>query len=126
MIFGRAIIPLRFLFVRDLFRKPVPTFRDHALVPFCHSVNALGAPRDVTARPGSCPWLDFIQAIAAQHVQHGRPTRCNGQQSRPQFVMHRRSEARDDMACERALMRSGQALSTMIVVPQIGLPLLLV
>src|SRR6476661_9789329 len=32
MIFGRAIIPLRFLFVRDLFRKPVPTFRDHALV----------------------------------------------------------------------------------------------
>jgi hypothetical protein len=40
--------------------------------------------------------------------------------------MHRRSEARDDMACERALMRSGQALSTMIVVPHIGLPLLVV
>ena len=40
--------------------------------------------------------------------------------------MHRRGEARDDMACKRALMRAGQALSTMIVVPQIGLPLLLV
>jgi hypothetical protein len=40
--------------------------------------------------------------------------------------MHRRGEARDDMACERALIRAGQALSTMIVVPQIGLPLLLV
>ena len=40
--------------------------------------------------------------------------------------MHRRGESRDDMACERALIRSGQALSTMIVVPQIGLPLLLV
>ena len=37
--------------------------------------------------------------------------------------MHRRGEAR---ALERALIRSGQALSTMIVVPQIGLPLLLV
>jgi hypothetical protein len=35
-------------------------------------------------------------------------------------------EARDDMACERGLIRAGQALSTMIVVPQIGLPLLLV
>ena len=34
-------------------------------------------------------------------------------------------EARDDMACERGLIRAGQALSTMIVVPQIGLPLLL-
>jgi hypothetical protein len=33
---------------------------------------------------------------------------------------------RDDMACERSLIRAGQALSTMIVVPQIGLPLLLV
>jgi hypothetical protein len=40
--------------------------------------------------------------------------------------MHRRAEGRCDTACERALMRSGQALSTMIVVPQIGLPLLLV
>ena len=40
--------------------------------------------------------------------------------------MHRRGGGRDDMACERALIRSGQALSTMIVVPQIGLPLLLV
>ena len=39
--------------------------------------------------------------------------------------MHRRGEARDDMARERVLKRSGQALSTMIVVPQIGLPLLL-
>ena len=40
--------------------------------------------------------------------------------------MHRRAEGRCDTACERALKRSGQALSTMIVVPQIGLPLLLV
>ena len=40
--------------------------------------------------------------------------------------MHRRGEVARDMACERALIRSGQALSTMIVVPQIGLPLLLV
>ena len=67
-----------------------------------------------------------IQAIAAQCFQHDRPTRCDGQQSRPQFVMHRRGEARDDMARERALIRADQALSTMIVVPQIGLPLLLV
>jgi hypothetical protein len=40
--------------------------------------------------------------------------------------MHRRGGARDDVACERALIRPGQALSTMIVVPQIGLPLPLV
>ena len=39
--------------------------------------------------------------------------------------MHRRGEARAT-GRERALIRSGQALSTMIVVPQIGLPLLLV
>ena len=31
MIFGRAITRPSFLFVRDLFRKQVPTFRDHAL-----------------------------------------------------------------------------------------------
>ena len=35
MVFGRVIIPLQLLFVRDLFRKPVPTFRDHA---FCSCV----------------------------------------------------------------------------------------
>ena len=40
--------------------------------------------------------------------------------------MHRRGGARGEMARERALIRFGQALSTMIVVPQIGLPLLLV
>ena len=40
--------------------------------------------------------------------------------------MHRCSEARNDMARQRALIRAGQALSTMIVVPQIGLPVLLV
>ena len=40
--------------------------------------------------------------------------------------MHRRGKSRDDMACERALLRAGQALSTMIVVPQISLPLLLI
>src|SRR3954452_3854559 len=53
-----------FLFVRDLFRKPVPTFRDHALLPSCHSVNAFVAPRDVTA-PQPPPWLDFIQRNAS-------------------------------------------------------------
>ena len=37
--------------------------------------------------------------------------------------MHLKRAACDDAACERALLCSGQALSTMIVVPQIGLPL---
>jgi hypothetical protein len=31
MIFSRVIIPLQLFIVRDLFRKPVSTFRDHAL-----------------------------------------------------------------------------------------------
>src|SRR6478672_1517118 len=120
MIFGRAIIPLRFLCVRDLFRKPVPTFRGHALVsrfrsshhcaahsfanfgikgtlaiydstavfgfevpirtrgyndrnfkstalvPFCHTVNALGAPRDVTA--------PRLLSLARFHPGHRRAT----------------------------------------------------
>src|SRR6476659_2489294 len=53
MIFGRAIIPL-------------PTFRDHALVPFCHTVNALGAPRDVTA--------PRLLSLARFHPGHRRAT----------------------------------------------------
>jgi hypothetical protein len=31
MIFLRIIIPLYYFVEHDLFRKPVPTFRDHAL-----------------------------------------------------------------------------------------------
>ena len=175
MIFGRAIIPLRFLFVRDLFRKPVPTFRDHALVsrfrsshhcaahsfanfgikgtlaiydssavfgfevptqtrgyndrnfkstalvPFCHTVNALGAPRDVTApqppvrgsissRPSPSNASSTTGRRGAMVNNQGHSLSCTGAASR---------------ARTRALIRSGQALSTMIVVPQIGLPLLL-
>jgi hypothetical protein len=125
MIFGRAIIPLRFLFVRDLFRKPVPTFRDHALVPFCHSVNALGAPRDVTAPQP--PVLGSISSRPSSRNASSTTGRRGAMVNNQGYSLSRTAAARrDDMACERSLIRAGQALSTMIVVPQIGLPLLLV
>jgi len=31
MTFLRTVIPVQLIFAHDLFRKPVPTFRDHAL-----------------------------------------------------------------------------------------------
>ena len=43
-----------------------------------------------------------------------------------QLVMHRRGACATTRRVNAPLTRSGQALSTMIVVPQIGLPLLLV
>jgi hypothetical protein len=37
--------PLTFLFEHDLFRKPVPTFRDHALAEAIRAEKPIGAAR---------------------------------------------------------------------------------
>ena len=118
------MILLRFLDLKFLHKRGYNdrNFKSTALVPFCHTVNALGAPRDVTApqppvrgsissRPSPSNASSTTGRRGAMVNNQGHSLSCTGAARR---------------ARTRALIRSGQALSTMIVVPQIGLPLLLV
>jgi hypothetical protein len=92
---------------------------------FCHNANAFGAPPTLR-RFRTRPALEFIQAITEEHCDAGAtdPRGAMVNDRGPQFVMHLKQRRMQRRGCERAFICSGQALSTMIVVPQIGLPLL--
>jgi hypothetical protein len=56
----RGIIPLKVCFARDLFRKPVPTFRDHARVQDRRRPARAGAPAIFALASGTARTLEHI------------------------------------------------------------------